>query len=106
MNGQKIYVIGSDDTVILFGLIGIKGTVVKDPPELLAMFKELVKNPSLGMIIITLDLPQNIIEYLIEFKINNKRPFVYYLPNIFQPNIEKNDLFLNQIIKSIKKIIA
>ncbi len=106
MNGQKIHIIGVDDIIILFRLIGIDGTVVEDASEFLTIFKELINNPTIGMIIIAVDLPQNLIEYIIDFKLNNKKPFVYYIPDIFQPNIENNDLFLEQIIKSIKKIIA
>ncbi|MFX1273928.1 MAG: V-type ATP synthase subunit F [Promethearchaeota archaeon] len=106
MKGQKIHVIGVDDINILFRLLGIKGTVIKDASEFLHIFKEKINNPAIGMIIVALNLPQELIEYIIDFKLNNISPFVYYLPDIFQPNIEKEDLFLDQIIKSIKKIIA
>ena len=106
MNGQKTHVIGVDDIIILFRLIGIDGTIVEDASEFLTIFRELLNNSTIGMIIIAVELPQDLIEYIIDFKLSNKKPFVYYLPNIFQPNIENNDLFLEQIIKSIKKIIA
>jgi len=106
MNEQKTHVIGVDDIIILFRLIGIDGTVIEDTSEFLTIFKGLINNSNIGMIIIAVDLPQDLIEYIMDFKLSNKKPFVYYLPDIFQPNIENNDLFLEQIIKSIKKIIA
>ncbi|TFG21765.1 MAG: hypothetical protein EU529_12580 [Promethearchaeota archaeon] len=105
MPDQEIYVIGYDEIVLLLGLLGIQGMVLEKSDDFMKIFKELINNPSIGMIIIALDLPSDIIDYLINFKLNNRRPFIFYLPDIFQVNIEKNNVFLNKISKTISKII-
>ena len=105
MSDQEIYVIGYDEIVLLLGLLGIQGSVLEKSDDFMEIFKNLIKNPSIGMIIIALELPSDIIDYLIDFKLNNRRPFIFYLPDIFQFNIEKNNIFLKKISKSINNII-
>lgn len=105
MSDQEIYVIGYDEIVLLLGLLGIQGSVLENSDEFMEIFKNLINNPSIGMIIIALELPSDIIDYLIDFKLNNRRPFIFYLPDIFQLNIEKNNIFLKKISKTISNII-
>ncbi|MFX1239462.1 MAG: V-type ATP synthase subunit F [Promethearchaeota archaeon] len=105
MADQEIYVIGNDDLVILFGLLGVNGTAIKDESDFLTLFRELTDKPSIGMIIVAFDLSQKLVDFILEFKLNHRKPFVYYLPDIFKPNIELNDAFWNHITKSIKKLI-
>lgn len=83
MPDQKIHVIGEEDIVLLFGLLGIEGTIIENIEEFQNSFELLIKESSIGMIIIFMDLPSNLLDYLLEFKISNKNPFVYILPNIF-----------------------
>ena len=106
MTGQKIYIIGSDDFVILLRLLGIEGTIIEDSNNFLMTFNKLIKNTSIGMIIIAIDLPLDLIDFIIDFKLNNRKPFVFYLPNIFKTNIENEDVFYNKILNSIGKIIT
>jgi hypothetical protein len=42
---------------------------------------------------------------LTEYKLNNKKPFIFSLPDIFNPNIEEDEMFIEEISKSIGKII-
>ena len=105
MSDQEIYVIGYDEIVLLLGLLGIQGSVLDKSDDFMKIFKNLINKPSIGMIIIAIELPSDIIDYLINFKLNNRRPFIFYLPDIFQLNIEKNNVFLNKISKTISKII-
>ncbi|MBN1800668.1 MAG: hypothetical protein JW891_04135 [Candidatus Lokiarchaeota archaeon] len=105
MVDQEIHVIGTDDLVILFGLIGVNGTIIKEESEFLPLFKDLTERPSIGMIIVAFDLTQQLVEFIVDFKLNNRTPFIYYLPDIFKPNIEINDAFWNHITTSIKKLI-
>lgn len=106
MTGQKIYIIGSDDFVILLRLLGIEGTIIEDSNNFLMIFNKLIKNTSIGMVIIAIDLPLDLIDFIIDFKLNNRKPFVFYLPNIFKTNIENEDVFYNKILNSIGKIIT
>ena len=100
MLDQKIHVIGYDDIVLLLGILGIEGTILENPDEFMKAFNNVIKNQSIGFIIIALNLPDDIIDYIIEFKLNNRRPFIFYLPEIFRPNIESNNIFLKKISES------
>ncbi|MFW9821678.1 MAG: V-type ATP synthase subunit F [Candidatus Thorarchaeota archaeon] len=106
MAGQKIHILGEEDIVLLFGLLGIDGTIIENSEAFLKTFDSLIKESSIGMIIIFMELPDEIIDYLLDFKISNKSPFVYVVPYIFQSNIENRDIFYNKIYESIEQIIA
>ena len=57
------------------------------------------------MVIIAVDLDSNLTDYLTEYKLNNKKPFIFSLPDIFNPNIEEDEMFIEEISKSMGKII-
>ena len=105
MPGNVIHVIGEEDTVILLSLLGIEGTVINQKNEFLKEFNKVIRNPSIGMVIIAVDLDSNLIDYLKEYKLNNKKPFIFSLPDIFNPNIEEDERFIEVISKSMGKII-
>jgi vacuolar-type H+-ATPase subunit F/Vma7 len=105
MPEQKIHIIGYDEIVLLFGLLGINGTIVEETNKFMEKFQDLIKDPSIGMIIIAMELPDEIVDYLIDYKLNNRKPFVFQLPDIFKADIEEEDAFLKRIYDSIKKII-
>ena len=95
MSNQKIFVIGNDDMIILFGLIGIDGIIVNNQEDFLPTFEDLISNLSIGMVIIALDLTEDLISYLLNFKLNNKRPLIYILPNLLDKE-EKEEVFLKK----------
>lgn len=105
---QEIHVIGNDDFVYLLGLLGINGTILeKSESEFFVKeFNKIVNNSSIGLIIIAIILPDNIIDFLIDFKLNNRSPVIFYLPDIFNANIENEDIILNIVLKSMGKIIS
>ncbi len=106
MSSQEILVISTDDDLILlFNLIGLSSHLLARAEDFLKEFNKIIKNSSIGMIIIAIELPSDVIDYLIDFKLHNRRPFIYYLPDIFQSEVEKNNVFLNKIIESVSKII-
>jgi len=106
MPDQKIHVLGYEEIVLLFGLLGIEGTIVENSEDFLKVFNNLRKRPSIGMLIISMDLPNDIIDFLIEFKITNRIPYIYLLPDIFQKDIFKQDKLLKEIYDSIEEIIS
>ncbi|MFX1278767.1 MAG: V-type ATP synthase subunit F [Promethearchaeota archaeon] len=106
MVDQKIHILGEEDIVLLFGLLGIDGTIIENKEDFLKNFDILTKEPSIGMIIIFLDLPTEIIDTILEFKMSNKTPFIYLIPNIFQSDIENRDIFFNKIFEAIEQIIS
>lgn len=106
MPDQKIIVIGNEEITLLLGLLGIEGIIIEDPNKFIEKFNELKKNPSIGMIIIALNLPKMILDFVIDFKFNNRRPLIFVLPDIFESNIENEDVILNIIKTSLGKIIT
>lgn len=106
MVAQKIHILGEEEMVSMLGLLGLEGTVVENEDDFLKQFTELTKKPSIGMIIIVLRLSHDVIEFLLDFKQNNRFPFIFILPDIFQPNIEKEGIILNKIISAIGNFIS
>ncbi len=105
MSDKKIHVLGYDEVVLLFGLLGIEGTIIEHNEDFLKIFKNLIKKTSVALIIICMDLSDEILEFLSDFKINNRTPFVYLLPDIFQQDIKNQDKIFNKIHELIEEII-
>jgi len=105
MADQEVIILGSEEHVLMLAMLGIEGKIVEKSEEILKIFRDLIKKPSIGMIIIALDLPKDITNYLIDFKINNRRPFIFIMPNLFKTEIDKEDLVLNRILDAVSDII-
>lgn len=105
MPEQKIYVIGEEEIILMMGLLGIEGTILNKPEEFLNEFNRLKEDPSIGMIIIAMDLLDADIQILIEYKLSNKIPLVFILPNVFKSKQEEKTVFIKEILKSIGRII-
>jgi len=103
---QQIHIIGDEEIVSMLGLLGLNGTVVKSEQEFLKKFSELINRSSIGMMIIAIPLSNDVIDYLLDFKKANRNPFIFILPDILLPNIEKYDIILNKIIDAIGGIIV
>ncbi|NVM45146.1 MAG: hypothetical protein HWN79_09525 [Candidatus Lokiarchaeota archaeon] len=102
---EKIHVIGYEEIVSLFGLLGIEGTVVNHEDDFLRMFEDIIKKPSIVMVIVNMDLSDDLFEYLLDFKTNNKIPFIYLLPDIFQQDVTKHDKIFDLIYDLIQELI-
>ncbi|MEJ2251588.1 MAG: V-type ATP synthase subunit F [Candidatus Lokiarchaeota archaeon] len=105
MVDNKIHIIGYEEIVHVLGLIGIKGTILEDPNQFKEKFEKVKSDPSISMIIIALELPEELISSIMEFKLNTKSPFVFYMPKIFQRNLNERSPFLEKFYESIKRII-
>ena len=46
------------------------------------------------------------IDYLIKFKIENRYPFVFILPGMFEKGLDASDIILKRISESIRKNIG
>ena len=57
------------------------------------------------MIIINMELSDDIYDYLIDFKTNNRAPFLYLLPDIFNLDIRNHDKIFDMIEELIEEII-
>ena len=105
MPEQKIYAIGEEEIILMMGLLGIEGIVLNKPEEFINEFNRLKEDPSIGMIIIAMDLLTSDIQNLIEHKLSKKMPFIFYLPDVFKSKVEDRTVLFNEIFKSIRKII-
>jgi vacuolar-type H+-ATPase subunit F/Vma7 len=105
MIDSEVHIIGDEDTILMLGLIGIHGTVVENREDFLKIFNHLINLSKLEMLIIAMQLSDELVEFLIDFKLNNRRPFVFILPDIFRPNIEKDDPLLSKIFEAISDIV-
>jgi len=104
MFDKEIFVIGDEDIVLMLGLLGIEGTTIEHQEEFHKVFNNLINEPKIGMILIILRLPDETIDFLLNFKLNNKEPFIFMLPDVFQPNVEKVDVLLNKISNAVSDI--
>lgn len=102
---QKIHILGEEEIVSMLGLLGLEGTVVGNEEDFFKKFTELVNDPSMGIIIIGIPLKDETIDFLLDFKQKNKIPLIFILPDIFKPNIEKDDIILNKIMYAIGDIV-
>jgi len=102
---QEVVIIGNEEHVLMLAMLGIEGIVVEKSEEFLKIFRDLIKKPSIGMILIALELPKDIVNYLIDFKLNNRRPFIFIMPDLFKTEIDKEDLVLNRILDAVSDII-
>ncbi|TFG25311.1 MAG: hypothetical protein EU532_11815 [Promethearchaeota archaeon] len=105
MTEDKIYVIGEEEIILLMGLLGIEGSILSKPEEFLEEFNRLKEDPSIGMIVIAMDLLDDDIQTLIDHKLRKLKPFIFYLPNIFKPTLEEQIVLFKEINKTIKRII-
>jgi vacuolar-type H+-ATPase subunit F/Vma7 len=102
---EKIIVIGDDEIITMLGLIGIDGIILEEPSDFLKVFHQLTNDLTISMIIIAVDLPEKTFDLLIDYKLNKRRPFIFYMPNIFNLRENSKDFFLNKIFGSISKLI-
>ncbi len=105
MSEQKIHIIGNDEIVLMFGLMGLEGTIISENEDFMKQFKKITNDPKIEMIIVALDLSDEIINSLVDFKLNKRKPFVFYLPDIFKLDQEQKDVLLKKVYESIGKIL-
>lgn len=105
MKYQNFYIFGTEEVVLMFSLLGIDGKVIKNPENFLKNFNDLTKSSSIAVLFIYLELPDDIINFLIEHKLENKRPFILLLPQFSELDIEEGDLIYRRIVNSINQII-
>jgi len=103
---QKIHILGEEDLVVLLGFLGLEGTIINTEDQFTTEFNNLIKNPSIGMIVISMPLNDEMIDFLINFKLNNKQPFIFILPDVFQPHIEEEGKIVNKILEAIREIVS
>jgi len=80
----NIHVIGSEDTVIGFGLIGVNGTIVNDVKMAEKILKELAESKEYKIIIINrklLEGLEGLEEFIKEYRLNSENPILVDIPD-------------------------
>jgi len=73
---MKMYVLGNEDAVLGFSLVGVAGAAVDDPADALARLQELRRRGSVGLILITSDLARRMRRQLEEFQAASILPII------------------------------
>ncbi len=104
-NYNRIKVLGDEETVTLFELLGIEGKVVNNFNEFELELNEIIKNPTIGMVLISERALTGHLDFYLNFKLNNPKPFIFLLPDIFQSRNIKTDSITKNIQEYIGKVM-
>ena len=102
-NYNKIMVLGDEETVTLFELLGIEGKVVSDFNDFELELYETIKNTMIGMILISEKILKGHLDFYLNFKLNNPKPFIFLLPDVFQSKNINTDSITKKIQEYIGK---
>ncbi len=104
---QKIHLLTDDDEIlIIMNLLGIKGTLLDSHNKFMEIFNELTKDSWISILIISMHLPDDIIDELIDFKLNNTKPFIYHMPDLFEEDLDEKSIFLKKVYKQAKQLLV
>ncbi|HOT58073.1 MAG TPA: V-type ATP synthase subunit F [Spirochaetia bacterium] len=78
---MKYFVLGDEDTVLGFGLSGVKGKIVQDSEEASRIFHELLSNGEIGIIIITEKIAAMIRKEVDAFVFSEQFPLIVEIPD-------------------------
>jgi V/A-type H+-transporting ATPase subunit F len=77
----KYYVIGDEDTVIGFGMVGVRGQQVQDAQEAASAFDQAISNEETGIIIITEKSADMIRERVNRYLFTHEFPLIVEIPD-------------------------
>ncbi|MHA1263693.1 MAG: V-type ATP synthase subunit F [Candidatus Helarchaeota archaeon] len=96
---MEVHVVGSEDTVIAFGLIGISGTIINEAKDAKTLLEELAKSKEYKIIIITQKLIEGIEEFIKDYRLNSENPILVDIPD--EQGITTRESIKDLIRKSI-----
>ena len=76
----KIITVGSKDFVTSFELVGVQGNIVDSPDKALDEIKQLMADPSIGLILVSDDISNQITDKLTTLRAEKQIPLVFSLP--------------------------
>ncbi|MHA1339164.1 MAG: V-type ATP synthase subunit F [Promethearchaeota archaeon] len=80
---MKIKILGDDESIIIFNLLGIDGIIIPDnDPHFKEKFEELLNEPDVGIIIITERIFIKYREYILPIKISRRLPIIVEIPEM------------------------
>ncbi len=78
---MKYYIIGDEDAVLGFGMVGVQGKTVKDQGEAEAAFKHALEDKEIGIIIITERITQLIKTTVDRYLFRERFPLIVEIPD-------------------------
>ena len=78
---MKYFVIGDEDTVLGFGMVGVKGAVVRNRDGASDAFREALADSDIGIIIITERIAELIRPLVDRFLFTEKFPLIVEIPD-------------------------
>jgi len=90
-------VIGNEDAVLGFSLVGVAGQVVKTIPETLKALEEAQADPELGIVLVTHDLAKLIPARMDQLKMRSTIPLVVEIPKPGGP--DPDELALDEVVQ-------
>ena len=78
---MKYYVIGDEDTVLGFGMVGVQGTVVNDKVSAEQAFQQALKEPDTGILIITEKIADYIRSTVEQYLFSERFPLILEIPD-------------------------
>jgi len=77
----RYFVIGDEDTVLGFGLVGVYGRVVTDPDEARDAFRAVIRDGETGIVIITEAVADTIRELVDSYVFTEDFPLILEIPD-------------------------
>jgi V/A-type H+-transporting ATPase subunit F len=78
---MKYYIIGDEDSILGFGMVGVKGSVVKDQEHAEMVFHQVLENSDIGVIIITEKAADLIRPLVNRYLFTEKFPLLVEIPD-------------------------
>jgi V/A-type H+-transporting ATPase subunit F len=82
---MKYYVIGDEDTVLGFGMVGVRGKAVSGPQEAERTFRSALENKEIGIVIITERAAEFIRPAIDRFLFTENFPLIVEIPDRMGP---------------------
>jgi V/A-type H+-transporting ATPase subunit F len=78
---MQYYVIGDEDTVLGFGMVGVQGNIVRTREKALEMFQAALQNKDIGIIIITEKIAELIRTTVDKYLFTVQFPLIVEIPD-------------------------
>lgn len=78
---MKYYIIGDEDTVLGFGMVGVQGRAVENQEDAEAAFKNVLEDKEVGIIIITERIAQLIRTTVDRYLFRERFPLIVEIPD-------------------------
>ncbi len=77
---MRYFVIGSEDAVLGFQMVGVSGMVVKAPEAATEVFRQVLEEADIGVILLTEDVANMMRETVDEYIFSHKFPLICEIP--------------------------